>query len=129
MSTALGAFLDEQERYRTIWQRTYAPLRRAIAGIWVKDQESDRFEVRFDADGGFSYSCYDSGVFLKGRYIVVPVEGEYFLAVEDTSKSRWYLKIDEVDMWRLRLTWVDGSGVSMDLSRKIPTETAARVSA
>ncbi len=129
MSTALGTILNEQDRYRTIWQRTYAPLRRAISGIWVKSQECERFELKFDADGGFSYACHDTGNFLKGRYIVVPVEGEYFLAVEDTSGSKWYLKIEEVELWRIKLSWIDSPDEPLELSRKAPIEAVVQVPA
>ncbi len=61
-----------REAHRTILHRTYGPLRRALAGRWIKSEVGKKFELLLDSDGGFQMNCYDSGVHLAGRYRIDP---------------------------------------------------------
>lgn len=117
MTATLENLMNEREKYRAIWHRTYAPLRRVIAGIWMKLPDGKGLEVRFTADGGFELNDFERGVFLNGRYTIVPFEGGYGLAVESAGET-WALKIEEVDPWRLKLRWLDDVGASIELTRR-----------
>ena len=98
--------LQEEERFRALWQRTYAPLRRAIAGTWIKREETAQFLLRLDPDGGFELTCYDSMTFMKGRYTIVMVEGSHWIAFDCDDGQKNAVRIEDVDMWRLKLSWL-----------------------
>lgn len=110
--------LEQQEKFRTLWHRTYAPLRRAISGSWVKRDETAQFELRLDADGGFDLKCFDTMTFLKGRYTVVSVEGSYWIAFDCADGQKNAVRIEDVDMWRLKLSWMDDPRHPFELVRR-----------
>ncbi|MBX3119602.1 MAG: hypothetical protein KF784_11095 [Fimbriimonadaceae bacterium] len=118
MNSALHMILGEQEKYKTIWHRTYAPLRKALAGTWVVQDEHKGFELTIDLDGGFKLVCFEKNLALKGRYAVVPVNGAYYLTLDTQGGEIWALKLEEVDMWHLKLRWVDETGSLIELTRR-----------
>ncbi len=118
MNSALNMILGEQEKYKTIWHRTYAPLRKALAGTWVVQDEHKGFELTIDMEGGFQLVCFEKNLALKGRYAVVPVNGAYYLTLDTQGGDIWALKLEEVDMWRLNLRWVDETASLIELTRR-----------
>lgn len=127
--TTATTVLNEQERFRTLWQRTYAPLRRAIAGSWVKRDEHAQFEFRLDPDGGFNLKCYDSNTFLKGRYSIVSVDGSYWIAFDCDDGQKNAVRIEDVELCRLRLSWLDDPDHPFDLVRMGEVQPGYRLSA
>jgi hypothetical protein len=119
--------LREEEKYRTLWQRTYAPLRRAIGGTWVKREESAQFTLRISPDGGFDLTCYDSMTFLKGRYTVIALDGNYWIAFDCEDGTKNAVRIDDADMWRLKLSWMDDPDHPFELVRRNESGRAAIV--
>lgn len=118
MNSALNMILGEQEKYKTIWHRTYAPLRKALAGTWVVQDEHKAFELTIDTEGGFQLICFEKNLSLKGRYAIVPVNGTYYLTLDTLGGEVWALKLEEVDMWRLKLRWVDETASLIELTRR-----------
>ncbi len=127
--TTATTVLHQEERTRALWHRTYAPLRRAIAGTWVKKDEHAQFEFRIDADGGFGLTCYDTHTFLKGRYSVVSVDGSYWIAFDCADGQKNAVRIEDVETTRLRLSWLDDPEHPFDLVRRGEVQTAYRLSA
>lgn len=123
--TTAATVLNQEEKFRTLWHRTYAPLRRSLAGSWIKREETAQFELRFDLDGGFELTCYDSMTFLKGRYTIVSVEGAYWIAFDCTDGNKNAVRIEDVDMWRLKLSWLDNPGHVFELVRRNDEKRAA----
>ena len=119
--------LREEEKFKTLWQRTYAPLRRAISGTWVKREETAQFLLRLDSDGGFELTCYDTNLFLKGRYTVVSMDGSYWIAFDCNDGTKNAVKIEDVDMWRLKLSWMDDPMHGFELVRRNESKRAAIV--
>lgn len=105
-----------REAHRTILHRTYGPLRRALAGRWIKSEVGKKFELLLDSDGGFQMNCYDSGVHLAGRYRIDPsTEGDR-LELTSPNGDAEFLRIVEVDLWRLTLDPA-GEGELLELTR------------
>lgn len=127
--TTATTVLQVEERQRALWHRTYAPLRRAIAGTWVKKDEHARFEFRIDADGGFALNCYDSHTFLRGRYNVVAVDGSYWIAFDCSDGQKNAVRIEDVETSRLRLSWLDDPEHPFELVRRADATQAYRLSA
>lgn len=124
MSATFQTLLAERERSRTVWNRTYAPLRRAITGSWRVLPESIHSEARFDADGGFDLKFFDSNIFLKGRYTIVAVEGVSYIVLDSGDGTPYALRMEEIDPWRLKLRWVDPDGPGFELTRIAPVNGA-----
>lgn len=125
MSTLMTSILSERERYRTLWSRTYAPLRRALTGNWGVLPEDSHSDVRFDADGGFELRFIDSGLFLKGRYTIVALEGVSYIVLDTNDAQPWVLRIEEMDSWRMRLRWVEPEGLAFECTRRAPMPALA----
>ncbi len=94
---------EVSEQYRTQWNRIYAPMRRTLAGTWVRTLGSDRFQFTFDAYGQFQLKCMDTGVDAKGKYTIVNRGGDHFLALEQQDGDIHLFKIEEMDTVRLRI--------------------------
>jgi hypothetical protein len=125
--TTAATILQEEDRYRTLWQRTYAPLRRAISGTWVKRDETARFKLRLDGDGGFELTCYDTSLFLKWRYTVMMVDGAHWIAFDCCDGQKHAARIEDADMWRLKLSWLDDPSNPFELVRQGESRRAAIV--
>jgi hypothetical protein len=120
MSNLMTNIVAERDKYRTLWSRTYAPLRRAITGSWAVLPEESHSEVRFDSDGGFELRFFNSGLFLKGRYTIVALEGASYIVLDTSDPAPWALRIDEIDSVRMKLHWVDPEGDTFELTRRAP---------
>lgn len=125
MSELMSVILTERDRYRTLWNRTYAPLRRALTGNWGVLPEHTHSDMRFDSDGGFRFRFLDSGLDLEGRYTIVALEGHSYIVLEAKDDQPWVLKLEEVDPWRMKLRWVDPDGPSIEASRRAPMPVMA----
>ncbi len=120
MNRLMTEILGEKERYRTLWSRTYAPLRRALTGNWSVLPESSHSDVRFDADGGFELRFFNSNLFLKGLYTIVSLKGTSYMVLDTGEGVPWVTRIEEIDPLRVKLRWVDPAGPGFELTRKAP---------
>ncbi|MBI5705906.1 MAG: hypothetical protein HZC36_02830 [Armatimonadetes bacterium] len=125
MNELMSVILNERDRYKTLWNRTYAPLRRALTGKWGVLPEQSHSEMRFDSDGGFHFRFMDSGMNLEGRYTIVAIEGHSYIVLEAKDDQPWVLRLEEVDPWRMKLRWVDPDGPSIEVSRRAPMPAMA----
>lgn len=105
-----------REAHRTILHRTYGPLRRALAGRWIKSEVGKKFELLLDSDGGFQMNCYDTGAHLAGRYRIEPSPDGDRLALTSPKGDTDHLRIVEVDLWRLTLDPAE-DGELLELTR------------
>lgn len=94
---------EVSEQYRTQWNRIYAPMRRNLAGTWLRTLGSDRFQFTFDAYGGFHLKCLDTGVDAKGNYTILNRRGDHFLALEQEDQTIHLYRIEKIDTTRLRI--------------------------
>ncbi|KAA0228250.1 MAG: hypothetical protein AKCLJLPJ_01111 [Fimbriimonadales bacterium] len=89
--------------YRTLWHRTYAPLRRSLAGEWLKEPGGERSTLKFDAFGRFHRKCLDAGTDVHGLYTVVRHADSHYIVLEDGENPPTPLKIEDMDGLRLSL--------------------------
>lgn len=122
MSNLMTTIISERERYRTLWNRTYAPLRRALTGHWSVLPSESHSNARFDSDGGFELRFLKSGLFLKGRYTVVALEGVSYIVLDTNDGQPWVLRLEEIDAWRMKLRWVEPEGPAFEFSRRVPQQ-------
>ena len=108
---------EVSEQYRTQWNRIYAPMRRNLAGTWLRTLGSDRFQFTFDAYGGFHLKCLDTGVDAKGNYTILNRRGDHFLALEQEDQTIHLYRIEEIDTTRLRIVDSD-TEKPLDLRRR-----------
>lgn len=99
-----------------VWSRIYAPLRRTLAGTWVKASGDDRFQLTLDAFGGFHLRHFDTDTDQRGRYTISGSNGEHYLALHGPSSTQ-ILRIEDVDSISLRLA-MDEKGKVLDLTRR-----------
>ncbi|MCW5945898.1 MAG: hypothetical protein KIT74_02570 [Fimbriimonadales bacterium] len=105
------------EKHDRVWSRIYAPLRRTLAGTWVKAVGGDKFQLTLDAYGGFHLRCFDTNTDEKGRYTIVGERGSHFIALYSNDGAIQLLRIEDVDALRLRLA-DDKQNTVIDLARR-----------
>jgi hypothetical protein len=105
------------EKHDRVWSRIYAPLRRTLAGTWVKAAGGNRFQLTLDAYGGYHLRCFDTNTDGKGRYTIVGERGSHFIALYASDSTIQLLRIEDVDGLRLRLS-DDQNNKIIDLARR-----------
>lgn len=113
------------DRNRVVWQRTYAPLRRALAGKWCLSAAGRPIELSLDAEGGFTLWNAGANLKIEGRFDLASVNGNTYLVL-DSEVSRYALRIEELNTDRMRLRWAD-DGQVLVLDRFGPTAEKPRL--
>ncbi len=105
------------EKHDRVWSRIYAPLRRTLAGTWVKGAGGNRFQLTLDAYGSYHLRCFDTNTDGRGRYTIVGERGSHFIALHSSDSTIQLLRIEDVDALRLRLA-DDQNNKIIDLARR-----------
>jgi hypothetical protein len=111
---------DAAREYGTVWSRIYAPLRKMIAGTWLRQPGGNRYELSLDAYGSYRLRCLDTGRNEKGRYTIIGNNGLHYIALESEDGVAEMMRIDDVTATYLRLV-DEAVGRSIDLSRRTLT--------
>ena len=118
MTSVMKGILHHSEKYRTIWHRTYAPLRRVLAGDWESVHEGSGFRMKFDQFGGYNLVCRETQTDQGGRYMIVSQGGKHYIVLNSSEGETPALEIVEVGPWRLRLRWVGSKGPAFEMTRR-----------
>ncbi len=96
----------QAQRYRGLWERVSAPMKRNLAGFWYSQSDSPGHVLRMDARGSFQIENLGSGRRVGGEMQIVPRNGEHyvvFLSDDGGSAAR----ILGLQGNALRLEWLD----------------------
>ncbi|MER3412792.1 MAG: hypothetical protein C4340_00380 [Armatimonadota bacterium] len=105
-TTKVSSILFQAQRYRSLWERVSAPMKRNIAGIWYSQSDLPGHVLRMDARGSFQIENLRSGKRVMGEMQIVPRNGEHYVAFlsEDGGSAA---RIVSLNGNTLRLQWID----------------------
>lgn len=105
-STMVSNILFQAQRYRSLWERVSAPMKRNLAGIWYSQGDTPGHVLRMDARGLFQIENLGSGERVQGEVQIVPRKGTHYLVFfgEDGGSAA---RLVSLKGNTLRLEWLD----------------------
>lgn len=70
MTKTMKTVALENTALQTIWNRTFAPLRKALSGTWEANEDKENYSLTFDQYGRFTIQTGPSNATFKGWYII-----------------------------------------------------------
>ncbi len=114
---------------RVLWMRTFAPMRRALAGSWMVNSGDAGLKLVLDTEGHFRLKNASACIEFDGRFAVAKVESVLYLVLDSQSVC-YVLRIENLQQTSMKLVWADDSLAPVQLERVIvhePTELRLRL--
>lgn len=105
------------DQYRVLWSRVYAPLRRALAGTWVKRDGNDSFSLTLDESGRFRLRCLATNTLRAGTYTIVARAESHYVALEPEEGEKVFLRLEDVDSLSMKVVQEE-TGAVLDLKKQ-----------
>ncbi len=115
--------VDALATNRVLWVRTFAPMRRALAGNWTVNSGEAGLQLSLDGEGHFKLNNASAGIEFDGRFAVAKVENTLYLVLDSQSVC-YVLRIENLQQTSMRLVWADDFLAPVQLERVIVEEPA-----
>jgi|CXWL01.1.fsa_nt_gi hypothetical protein len=116
--------VDALATNRVLWVRTFAPMRRVLAGMWTVTSGDAGLKLSLDGEGHFKLNNASAGIEFDGRYAIARIESTLYLVLDSQSVC-YVLRIEDIQANSLKLAWVDDSLEAVRLEREQALEAAS----